>query len=393
MNYKSTRILFFLPVFVLWFTCAESQTLTDSNLPIVIINTDGNKDIPDDPKITGSMKIIYRGEGQRNYVSDQNNASYINYDGRIGIEIRGSFSQTAPKKAYGFKTLKADNVSNQNVSLLNLPSEHDWILNGLAFDPSLLHDYVANTLSRNIGEYASRTIFCEVILNGSYNGVYILQEQIKRDDNRVNITEMLTTDNSAPNLTGGYIIKADKTTGGDPIAFTMSSNVDPVNFINDTPYPGEITGQQKSYIESVLRQLESKAGANNASIVDGFPSIIDIPSFIDYMLINELASNIDAYQYSTYFHKDRNGKLRAGPVWDFNFAFGLVGTVDERSSTTNWQFSNGSNEGPRFFKQLFDNADYKCYLAKRWNELIQPGQPLNIDLNNVTSLLIHAQRL
>ncbi|MBE9464510.1 CotH kinase family protein [Dyadobacter subterraneus] len=376
-NYAKTSLFCLLLLLSL---SAASQTFTDSNLPIVLINTDGGASIVDDPKIGASMKIIYRGAGQRNYVSDQTNAAYLNYNGRIAIEIRGSFSQTAPKKAYGFETRKDDNVSNRNVSLLDMPSENDWILNGLAFDPTLLHDYIANNLSRNIGQYATRTVFCEVVLNGAYNGIYLLQEKIKQDDNRVNITEMLTTDNASPNVTGGYIIKADKTTGGDPVAFTMSSNTQTVEFIHDTPEPAVITSQQKAYIESVFRNLETQSSANNASKVNGFPSIIDIPSFIDYMLINEISSCVDAYQYSTYFHQDRGGKLRAGPVWDFNFAFGLVKEVDGRSGISEWQFNNGTNEGPKFFKQIFNNPDYRCYIAKRWNELIQPGQPLNIDL-------------
>ncbi len=376
-NYRLAFQVYFL---LFLSTHAFSQTFTDSNLPIVIITTDGGAGIVDDPKIGASMKIIYRGPGQRNYVSDQTNAAYLNYNGRIAIEIRGSFSQTAPKKAYGFETRKSDNVSNQNVALLGMPSENDWILNGLAFDPSLLHDYIANTLSRNIGQYATRTVFCEVVLNGAYNGLYLLQEKIKQDDNRLDITEMLNTDNTTPNVTGGYIIKADKTTGGDPVAFTMGGNTGNVDFINDTPDPTAITSQQKAYIQSVFRSLETQAGANNASIVNGFPSTIDIPTFIDYMLINEISSCVDAYQYSTYFHKDRNGKLRAGPVWDFNFGFGLVKEVDGRSGTTEWQFNNQTNEGPYFFKQLFQNSSYRCYMAKRWNELIQPGQPFNIDL-------------
>ena len=78
------------------------QILTDSNLPIVIINTDGGVNIPDEPKVLATMKIIDRGPGLRNYVSDQNNTAYLNYNGRIGIEIRGSSSQESPKKSYNF---------------------------------------------------------------------------------------------------------------------------------------------------------------------------------------------------------------------------------------------------------------------------------------------------
>ncbi len=94
------------------------------------------------------------------------------------------------------------------------PAKNDWILNGLVFDPSLLHDYLAYSFFRNLGHYASRTIFCELFINGDYRGVYMLQEKIKIDGNRINLMEMSVTDNANPAVTGGYIIKADKTTGG-----------------------------------------------------------------------------------------------------------------------------------------------------------------------------------
>ncbi|CAG5069102.1 hypothetical protein DYBT9623_01837 [Dyadobacter sp. CECT 9623] len=114
-----------------------SQSLS-TNLPIVVITSDG--EILDDPKVGAGMKIIYNGAGQTNNYSDITNPASLNYDGRIAIEIRGSSSQNSPKKSYGFETRQDDNVDNRNVSLLGLPSENDWILNGLIFDPSLMRD-------------------------------------------------------------------------------------------------------------------------------------------------------------------------------------------------------------------------------------------------------------
>ena len=96
------------------------------------------------------------------------------------------------------------------------------------------------------------------------------------------------------------------------------------------------------------------------------------------MISNELASNADGYQFSTYFHKDRNGKLRAGPIWDFNLTYNndLPGW-DVRSKPDIWQFSDGGNDGAKFWTDLFNNPTYRCYMSKRWNTLIQNGQPLN----------------
>lgn len=355
-----------------------AQTFTDSNLPIVIITTDNDPstglplEIIDDPKILASMKIIKRPDGTRNYLADQNTAEFLNYNGRIGIEIRGSSTQTLPKKQYSLTTLKADNTSNNNVSVFGMPSENDWILNGLGFDPSLVRDYLSYYMSRQLGNYATKTEFCEVVINGDYKGLYVFQEKIKSNENRVNVLKIEVTDNTLPNITGGYITKADKTTGGDPVAFWM----DETKFVHDLPKPENATPEQTQYIEAEFNRMQDHAYDDD--LIDGYRTIIDVPSFVDFMLVNELSSNADVYQSSTFFHKDRGGKLRAGPVWDFNQGFGS--TFTNSSNVDKWQFNNGNRIGPPFWSYLFDNGSFNCILAKRWNEVKGPGQPLNVDV-------------
>ena len=372
------------------FLRAEQNILTNSNLPIVIITTDTDPqsgspyDIVDDPKVPATMKIISRPQGERNYLTDVTNAAYLNYNGKIGIELRGSSSQDLPKKPYGFSTKLADNTTNNNVSLLGMPSENDWILNSLAFDPSMIRDFLSYDLSRNMGNYAPRGVFVEVVVNDDYKGVYILMEKIKIDDNRVNIQKMTDTDNAFPNVTGGYIVKADKTTGGDPVAWSMESYNGYTDYLYDNPKPEVITNAQGSYIQSVFFSLDGLKSPINRSIIDGYPSIIDVPSFIDFIIIAELSSNADAYKLSTYFHKDRNGKLRAGPIWDYNLTYGndLFQWGFDRSWTNIWQFDDGENIGSKFWKRLFNDPTFKCYLSKRWHELTQINQPLNGDVIN-----------
>ena len=362
-----------------------SQTFTNSNLPIVLIATDidSNTGLPikiqDDPRVLANMKIIYHKDGSRNYLTDVNIAEHLDYNGRIDIEFRGSSSQALPKKPYGLTTLLADNKSNNNVSLMGMPSENDWILNSLAFDPSLIRDYISYNLSRQMGNYATRTVYCEVVINGEYVGLYLLQEKLKANNERINILKIGKSDNTLPSLTGGYITKADKTTGGDLVAWTMSSYAGSTDFIHDLPKPENVTPSQNDYIFSVFNSLKETSRVNNFNLADGVPSIIDIPTFVDFMLSNELASNADAYQYSTYFHKDRSGKLRAGPIWDFNLTYGndLFEWGYDRSHYDVWQFSNGDNEGAKFWTDLFNNPTYRCYLSRRWNDLIQEGKPMN----------------
>jgi spore coat protein CotH len=372
-------------LFIICTATAKAQVFTDSNIPIVIITTDKDPNtglptnIPDEPKVLGSMKVIYRPDGSRNYVTDQNNLGFLQYNGRIGIETKGSSSQFLEKKPYSITTLADDNITNNNVSILGMPEENDWILNSLAFDPSLIRDYLSYYLSRSIGNYAARGKYCEVIVNGEYRGLYIFMEKIKIDKERVNIEKMDQADNSGLKLTGGYIVKADKT-NGDPVAWEMENNNGGyVQYIHHNPKPEFINSIQSTYIQSIFNRLKDDMITQNESIKDGYPSDIDVPSFIDYMIINELSSNVDAYQISTYFHKDRGGKLKAGPVWDCNLTYGndLVFWGLDRSFVDVWQFDNGDNTGSRFWNDLYKNQTYKCHLAKRWKQVSQPNNSLN----------------
>lgn len=387
--------LFILPLLV------QAQILTDSNLPIVVINTDGGVTIPDEPKVLATMKIIWHQDGSRNYLTDINNPEFLNYDGRIGIEIRGSSSQNLPKKPYGLETLQADDVTNNNVSILGMPKENDWVLNSLAFDQTGMRDIISYELSEKMGQYAPRRVYCEVVINNDYKGLYVFMEKIKADDNRVNIEKMDETCNSYPEVSGGYITKADRADNGDPAAWTMQcygggwwGGGSSTTFVHHYPKPENITTAQHNYIKNVFFDLADKAGSHNVSIENGLPSIIDISTFVDFMIIGEFSSNVDVYELSTFFHKDRKGKLRAGPVWDYNLTFGHD-EFGNRSRYDVWQFDNGDNTGPKFWKDLFDTDMFRCLFAKRWFEITSEGNPLNYNeisnrMNEIDELIIEA---
>ena len=367
------KIIFIAFVFLLS-SLVKAQNFTDSNLPIVIIETDGGVAIPDEPKVLANMKIIWHQDGSRNYLTDANNPEFLNYDGRIGIEIRGSSSQMLSKKPYGLETLQADNVTNNNVSILGMPKENDWVLNSLAFDQTGMRDVISYELSEKLGQYAPRRVYCEVMINGSYNGLYVFMEKIKADDGRVNIDK-----------DGGYITKADRADNGDPAAWTMQGygggwwGGSSTTFVHHYPKPENITTAQHNYIKSVFFDFADKANSHNTSITNGIPSIIDISTFVDFMIIGEFSSNVDVYELSTFFHKDNKGKLRAGPVWDYNLAYGHD-EFGDRSRYDVWQFNNNDNNGPKFWKDIFDTDMLRCYLAKRWFEVTSEGNPLDYNL-------------
>lgn len=382
MDMKKYIIAFLLVIMTL---AVNAQAFTNSNLPIVVIETDGGASIPEEPKILATMKIIWHQDGSRNYMTDINNPEFLNYDGRIGIERRGYSSQmVSDKKPYGLTTLQDDNTSNNNVSLFGMPAENDWILNPLAYDQTGMRDVLAYELSNQIGQYASRSQYCEVILNGDYRGLYVFLEKIKVDKNRVNIEKMDETCNQPPEVTGGYIVQADRS-DNDLMAWTMQTYLmnwwGPVYtyFTHHYPKHNNITSTQNDYIHNVFLDLESVAHNYDTDITTGIPSVIDIPSFVDFMIMAEFTSNVDVYHLSTFFHKDRCGKLRAGPIWDYNLAFGYD-AFGNRSGYDVWQFDNQDNTGPRFWKDLFDTDEFRCYFAKRWFELTEEGMPLDYNL-------------
>ncbi len=358
-------------------TLAAQVTFSSSNLPIVVIKTDcGSYNcIPDEPKIGGTMKIIERKNGERNYLTDIDNPAYLNYSGNIAMERRGSTSQWFfDKPSYGFITITSSiGSAKTNQKLLGMPAEHDWTLGNLAYDPTLMHDFLTFQLSNELGLYAPRERYCELVIDGTYRGLYLLGEKIKRDKNRVDVTELLPTDNAEPAISGGYITKADKNTGGDPVAFSMPSYNGSTDYIHHYPKPDAITFLQGLYIQKQFLDLASKS--TNSNVKTGYPSIINTESFIDYMLICELGGSVDGYQFSTFFNKDRGGKLNAGPVWDFNLAYGLdFGAPSARSGFNQWQFDNGDNTGSKFWRNLYKETNFGCAFKEKWQALRQPKQ-------------------
>ena len=372
---------------VLWAAVTRGQYITSSNLPIVIINTDNGASIPDEPKIGATMKILYVNDTTINYLSNQDDPTYLNYNGRIGIECRGSTSQGSYKKPYGFETRMDDDITNNNVSLMGLPAENDWVLTAMNDEPSYVRDCLSYYLASKLGHYAPRTKYCEVIVNGDYRGLYFLTEKIKVDKDRVNIAQMDATDNQYPNVSGGYIIKADKLTGGNVPAWTTVAYDywQDVAYIYHAPKPEEITSEQGNYIQAYFDTIQALVAAHNQNVNNGYPAYLDVPTFVDFMIMGELSSNVDVYQFSTFFHKDRKGKFRAGPVWDFNLTYGYdFGSVG-RSRYDVLQFDNGDNIGSKFWRQLYEDEIFRCYLFHRWQDVTAENAALCYE--NVTQVM------
>ena len=221
-----------------------------------------------------------------------------------------------------------------------------------------------------------------MIINGEYQGIYALLEKIKRDKNRVDIATLLPTDIEGNELTGGYIIKIDKTTGDDIGGWRSSfperyGESNRIYFQYHDPKPSEIELEQERYIQSYVRKFESSLwNFRNPDQNDHYSDYADVASFIDYFILTEISKNVDGYRISTYMYKDKDskgGKLTMGPVWDYNLAFGNA-DYDDGQYTNGWQVDWPGplySAVPFWWDYLRSDPWFVDHLKERWDHLRQ----------------------
>ncbi len=356
-----------------------------SEIPFFVINSNGNT-IPDEPKVSGSLQV---------FINQQ-----LVFSNPIGIELRGSTSRRLfPKVSYGIEFWD-QNGEDVSLEILDFGKEEDWVLHGPYSDKTLLRNVLLYDLSNDIGRWASKTQLVELNINGEYAGVYVFMEKIKRDGDRLDIEPMDQNVTSGVELTGGYLLKIDKTSGdtnnsdwpGDAIyteALGFRSDYSPnenvhafdaygnkrgteTYFLYEYPRADAINAAQKDYIQQYIRDFEDALVAENFSgATRDYENYIDVSSFVDFFILNELSANPDAYRLSTYLHKYQNNKLAMGPAWDFNIAFGN----DGRSATNEWIYKfNDRNPNDLWlvhfwWEKLLADQRFRAIVKTRWTAL------------------------
>jgi len=325
----------------------------NSELPIVMINTLGQT-IIEDTKIDALMDIKYNGPGSITNLTDSSNV----YSGNIGIEIRGATSAGYPQTPYGLET-RTETGANNNISILGMPPENDWVLLSNYNDRSLIRNTLAFQLFKEMGNYSVRNSLCEVLVDSVYQGIYVFGEKIKRDNNRVDIANLLPSDTLGDELTGGYILEQNYWNDENSFLSNYSPIDHPefdVHFVYKYPKADEINDAQKNYIAAFVDSLETALYSDDfADPITGYRKFLDVPSFIDYFLINELSRNNDGFKKSVFFHKDKfsnGGKMKAGPVWDFDWAW--------KNLYSCWIFENTDGSGWAHHINDCPTDNYSC---------------------------------
>jgi len=339
----------------------KPEEVDSTDLPLIVIETDQNGITYDQRNwTTARMGIVNNGTGKFNKPTDP----YNEYNGLINIRTRGQSSRDFAKKSYRIE-LVDEELSDTSLALLGMPKESDWILFGPFADKSQVRNKLAYNLATRMGNYAPRTRFCEVIMNGQSQGLYILTEQIKRDKNRVDVSKLKETDISGMDVTGGYIFKYDK------------ADVFPKGSVyvkgREIVYPDAPTTEQANYLKRFFTSYDSLLLKTNDfnDPAKGFRKYASDTSLVDFIIINELVKNPDGYIYSTYMYKDRDdkdGRIKFGPIWDCDIAFGNS-IFQEGNLTSGWQFNYNANNKGMYLTRYFQDTKFVKLFQDRWHEL------------------------
>jgi len=305
------------------------------DLPVVFINTPGGQTITSRTDwISGADISIFKEDGTPAELTS------------AATQIRGRGNSTwgAPKKPY---TIKLESKSK----VLDMPKSKRWNLLANHYDPSMIKNDLALELGRRSDgmDWNPDGKFVELILNGRHMGDYYLCEHIKIESKRVNIKEQHEGD---VDLTGGYLIE-------------MDLNYDELNKFR-TAYLNlpvmlkspDWSGYDMSYITDYIETLESKLVSGSIQATD-YKDSLDIESFIDFWLVQELVSNFEPqHPKSVYLYKDcysaDDNKLHAGPLWDFDFA--------NFTSTGTWFVKDHL-----WYGYLFQDPDFVAAVKSSWN--------------------------
>ncbi|MEY2877963.1 MAG: hypothetical protein RLZZ15_343 [Verrucomicrobiota bacterium] len=297
------------------------------------------------------------------------------------MTVRGNFSSAFPKKSYSLSFLDDLGRSDPQAPL-GLDRATDWALYApWSTDRTYVRNAFVYALSNRLGRWAPRTRFVEMFYNqdadgltaADYAGIGVLTDRLKIDNHRIDIANLSPDDNTAPDITGGYIIKFDPVP--DPAHYTFitdrgNPSAAGTAVVIDTPAADSLTPAQRTYIRGYLQTMENALYADDAAEfrTRTYLDYIDLPSWVDHHLLEVFSGNVDGLYRSEYFTKDRGGKLVAGPVWDFDSS---LGNGDPRGADPRtWQTGGGIEVwNYAWFGKITGDPEFMQAWVDRWQSL------------------------
>lgn len=325
----------------------ETYTVEVTNftgLPVLFIYTDNKEPIASkDNYVNGT--IFFDGAGE-----------FENLTAPMRIKGRGNSTWSMPKKPYRIKF-------DEKQSMAGFPANKDWVLLANYADKTSLRTEVAFNISRNTSlEYTPRTQHVEVFINDVYNGTYVLTEQLKIGKDRINVTD------------DGYLLEVDQLSRLDEgdVYFTTDRIL-----LNIKDPDVELNSERYNWIRDFVIAAENALyGVNFKDPQNGYAKYIDVGSFVDWYLVNEITKNNDAKFFSScYMNITPGGKLKMGPVWDYDLALGNVNYNNNYDPTGFWI------KNSKWISRLFEDPAFVELVKERYNNL------RGIILNNIIAEL------
>lgn len=333
-----------------------------TGLPVIKIDTENGKPITDKENyITANIKVI-------DIENDENNL-----EKETGIRGRGNSTWGYPKKPYRLKF-------DKKTSLFGLGKAKSWVLLANYQDPTLIMNSVAFELGHRFGlQYTNHVNHVELFLNGTYQGSYMLTEQVQINEFRVNIDEDT-----------GLLLELD--TYYEEYQF----KTDRINLTVTVKNPETTEGVAEA--KRVMKDLEDALFDSRKDFPNNnYKDMIDINSLINFLLVNEITRNSELqHPKSMFMYKEVDGKIQMGPLWDFDWGFGYRGSgFNYFANTTNMLLKpnyTGNLTGYKFFCRFFDDPEFRKAYKARWNELYT-SKIANIDtyIDDMAALLQKSQ--
>jgi len=360
-------------------TCAATRVPVE--MPTILIETD--QEITNRIRMAGRI-TVFTNRSDNAHIS----GTMIALQEKASVGVRGSGSSWFKKKSYRIE-LQDEAGNDKKVEMLGVAPESDWILLACYTDKTFMRDVLSYELWRQMGHWAPQWRYVELFLKtnsclspmspenktsppflertiqNGYQGLYVLVENIKRGRNRLDIRRLKPDDNNEPRVTGGYILKRDRMKASETGVTTSIG----IRLTLEEPKERDITAAQKRWLTDFLNDLErTLLGKSFLDATNGYRRYVDTSSFIDYHWMIEASKNVDGHWFSQFYHKDRVGPLKAGPVWDWDMAFGNL-RYHRSQETNGWRSEQVNGSYYAWYGRMFEDEEFLQQYVDRWSKL------------------------
>lgn len=324
------------------------QVLTSGGVATLYVNTQ-----------SGSMDYIHeqKGNAERGSVVLYDEAGNLDYSGSLET-IRGRGNSTwvvHEKKPYSLKLM-------DEADLLGMGAAKDWILLADALDSSAMRNKIVYDFAARAGlVYTPDSRWTEVYLNGAYAGVYLLCEKVEVDPQRVD----LTPDGSLVCMDRDIRVEEDVT----PYFATESGQYLQVQESSDY-------GALRDLFQSMENAVLAEDGVDPVT-GRSWQELIDLGSWVQKYLVEELFGSYDANFQSQYFYcyeTEPEGKVYAGPIWDYDASLGnpSVWALNSPRGLFAWRPEAVVGYATPWFRNLYEKDGFREALKEEYRTVFQP---------------------